>query len=314
MSRNAIIAQLSRHGMSARPSGNDEIRVCCPFCPDRGRSPDDEYALGVNVHTGIGHCFRCGWRSGFALDKLKVERREFSFEDPKTETPPPRLPEDFTLLQEDDSDEWMTIAWRYVTNPPSKKGRGISEIQVRNKRLGLSMTGKFAYRVIFPIYRNEKLLGFTGRTILKDGFPKWKHSEGLNAMYPARISKTADTVVLTEGVVDALAVARNLSVLDIGWKICPDSIALLGTGLPAEKMEWIERYQEIVLWMDPDRAGKKFTADIGERLSETFQVMVVRPDRKCDPSDLSQMESLKLYHSRERWTSMLALEFLGETI
>jgi hypothetical protein len=45
-------------GITVRPDGPPEQRVPCPQCGKGGR--DD--ALGVNIETGVFHCFRCGWR------------------------------------------------------------------------------------------------------------------------------------------------------------------------------------------------------------------------------------------------------------
>jgi putative DNA primase/helicase len=45
-------------GIAVRERGNAEQRVPCPQC-NRGDSDD---ALGVNLKTGVFHCFRCGWK------------------------------------------------------------------------------------------------------------------------------------------------------------------------------------------------------------------------------------------------------------
>lgn len=44
-------------GISVRPLGRIEQRVACPQCTKRER--DD--TLGVNLESGVYHCFRCGW-------------------------------------------------------------------------------------------------------------------------------------------------------------------------------------------------------------------------------------------------------------
>lgn len=45
-------------GITVRPRGPTEQRVPCPRC-DRGLRDD---ALGVNIDTGVFHCFRCGYK------------------------------------------------------------------------------------------------------------------------------------------------------------------------------------------------------------------------------------------------------------
>src|SRR5262245_30516740 len=43
--------------IQANPRGPVEQRVACPQCSKRER--DD--VLGVNIESGVYHCFRCGW-------------------------------------------------------------------------------------------------------------------------------------------------------------------------------------------------------------------------------------------------------------
>lgn len=52
-----IAGDFSELGIATRPNGPAEQRVACPRC-DRGRADD---ALGVNIESGLYHCFRCGW-------------------------------------------------------------------------------------------------------------------------------------------------------------------------------------------------------------------------------------------------------------
>jgi putative DNA primase/helicase len=53
----SIAQQLAEIGIQVRPDGCVEQRVPCPQCAKGDR--DD--ALGVNLETGVYHCFRCSW-------------------------------------------------------------------------------------------------------------------------------------------------------------------------------------------------------------------------------------------------------------
>ena len=46
-----------RSGASA-----EEIWMCCPFCQERGESPDGRFRLGVNLRSGKAQCFNCQWK------------------------------------------------------------------------------------------------------------------------------------------------------------------------------------------------------------------------------------------------------------
>ncbi len=70
---------LSMLGIVTRERGRIEQRVPCPQC-DRG-SRDD--ALGVNIETGIFHCFRCGLKGRAGdLQSTEVTPRVARIDDP----------------------------------------------------------------------------------------------------------------------------------------------------------------------------------------------------------------------------------------
>lgn len=64
------IEQLRELGIAARPDGSIEQRVPCPQC---GKGERDD-ALGVNLETGVFHCFRCSW-SGRVGDRMSPVTR-----------------------------------------------------------------------------------------------------------------------------------------------------------------------------------------------------------------------------------------------
>jgi putative DNA primase/helicase len=67
---------LAELGVPVRGNGPAEQRVACPRC-DHGARDD---ALGVNIETGVYHCFRCGWsgRAGASQRARAGETRSAS--------------------------------------------------------------------------------------------------------------------------------------------------------------------------------------------------------------------------------------------
>jgi predicted RNA-binding Zn-ribbon protein involved in translation (DUF1610 family) len=59
-SEGAVSGALRELGIAVRQHGPSEQRVPCPRCGEAHGARDD--ALGVNVETGVYHCFRCGWK------------------------------------------------------------------------------------------------------------------------------------------------------------------------------------------------------------------------------------------------------------
>jgi hypothetical protein len=75
----ALSADLLELGISYRASGPAEQRVSCPRC-DRGERDD---ALGVNIETGVYHCFRCGWSGKAAGGETRGARPYVRLDDPE---------------------------------------------------------------------------------------------------------------------------------------------------------------------------------------------------------------------------------------
>src|SRR6266446_4324394 len=287
--RKQIVAQLQRRGIRARESGiSNEIKACCPFCQLRGKmTPDLSYALGVNIKSQKGHCFRCGWRSrDNALKQLKIfvdaGEKEKTLSKPKIQPP-----EDFEPLDQSSQDEWMQLAYAYVFD------RGLSKEQIERYQIGLCLMGKFRGRIVFPVFHMQELLGFTGRTLVPGREPKWLHSTGLQAPFSARWGRKEE-IVLVEGVFDALKVERFL-----GHHV--DVIALLGTHLSEEREKWIKRYPIITLWFDPDRAGASAAIETAERLLDMGKEVLITMSGS-DPADLNQEGIEGAFRQRRSWS------------
>lgn len=265
---------------------SDEIFICCPFCTERGETPDTRYRLGVNVRNGEGHCFNCGYASRYAAqavvrrlhenpDALELERgsQTVSPDVRKFE----RLPKDFQLLTEADTD-LDKRARRYVLD------RGVTLRQLEEKQIGVSFVGRYAYRVIFPVLYKSKVRGFQARDFTGSQEPKYLTSQGEKGVY--NLAGKPETVVLSEGVFKALRIEQVIS----------DGVSgsLLGSSLTPYQLEQLKkaRVKNVILWPDPDRAGRKGCIAISEQLEqERFNVGVVWPITQ--PADEAPLEHLR---------------------
>ena len=206
---------------------------------------------------------------------------------PKASTLVTTLPKDFELLRtRKTSDYWGTLGWDYLVE------RGITAVQIRRHEVGVSLVGVTHHRVVFPVLDEDGVLaGYSARSIVK-AEPKWLHSLGLRTGYIAARSKK--TVVVTEGVFDALAVARY-SQYRVG------AVALLGTKLTTSKYKLVSRYQTVVLWFDPDEAGREAITKLGPELSDRgHRVWIVQSTG--DPAELSQTEVVTSLRERRPWS------------
>lgn len=118
---------------------------------------------------------------------------------------------------------------------------------------------RFRNRVMFPIFdERDNIIGFGGR-VLNDDKPKYLNSpEGLvfskgKNLFSLNAAKRtrADFVILAEGYMDVIALAKN------GWV---NSVATLGTALTEEQAKILKRYfKEAVICYDSDGAGRTAT-------------------------------------------------------
>lgn len=296
MTLDAILIQLRQRGLKAIQTGTpNEISLCCPFCVRRGQTSDTRFRLSVNTHKNAAYCFNCHWSSRHALQALKIAGAEGILEEEVIIPPTIQLPDDFEPL-EASTDDWIEQGYEYV------KKRGMTDKQIARYHVGLSMTGRAAGRVVFPIFHDRKLVGWSGRSLIKRE-PKWLHSKGLVYGYPVVDSLHRDWLVVVEGIFDALAVGRQYR-----------AYGLLGTHLTDTRLRPLKFYGKILLWLDPDRAGIAATIAIAERLTqEQKELHVVMPKVwKVDPSDLTDDQIQFHIHTARKWTKDIGLELSME--
>ena len=233
-----------------------EIALCCPFCGDT------RYRLGLNPARNVAHCYNCEWASRHAVAAfLRKLSLSFTISDAGRDTEekePERtveLPNDFTPLNTVHKDD--DILWdakRYLLR------RGITRQQIHRHHLGVTLTGRFAWRVVMPVvYRNE-LRGLVARDFTGRREPKYLNSTGRKSIWNCRRAQ-GDVLHLAEGIFKAMAIERVLGV---------QAGALLGHSVTEDQVEQIleQGYKRVVLWSDPDRPGIEGTISVAERLQE----------------------------------------------
>lgn len=115
----------------------------------------------------------------------------------------------------------------------------------------------FRNRIIFPIKDSGKVLGFGGRTIVKDDPVKYLNSPESKLFYKKKILygttnaissiRRQDMVILVEGYMDVVSMHKH------GFQ---NTVGIMGTGLTDEQASAIKKYtKNVVLLFDSDKAG-----------------------------------------------------------
>lgn len=212
---------------------------------------DEHGSFGINLETGKGHCFGCGfvvdtsyWLGDGELSDEMVEDLE-------------RGAMYSSLKKTLKSEEKRTGGTVFL--PPKEKDvepfRGLTAETI--EQFGVYETGnvgKYHNRLIFPFVKGGYTLGYTGRDTTGESYAKWKHNAGFSSkdiLYPYDVLKTMDctTVLVCEGVMD------TISAIQSGFpSICNFGVSL---NMSEEKIADLYRLgvEEIVLCFDRDNAG-----------------------------------------------------------
>lgn len=266
-----------------------ELWLCCLFCVERGEpTPDTKFKLGLNYITKEGHCFRCDWSSRDAVnDYLAKLGTSAAFLDEQVvivKPPPPKLPEDFQLLHSvSKDDEIVYEAYRYLTN------RGIQRRTMADKQLGVSLTGRYAYRILFPVWWRRKLKGIVARDFTKTAKIKYLNSPGEKYLY--NLPSKCQSVILSEGVFKALAIEKATDEV---------SAALLGHSITSNMIKQLKyaNCKEITIWPDPDAVGIEGALTVAQQLKDIAKVYFISPVPIKQADELSSEEILHRYKAR----------------
>lgn len=252
-----------------------ELLWPCPACIDRRGSESQKPKLAVNIDKRVGHCWRCGFsfRSLAVLFRYMNGGKLFSEEIDllhKSTPPPPRsdlkatvfgimlnnqgeeailrpvpLPSEMLRLA-DESDASCGLAHRYL------KERGVLGLDVVDFNIGYCSTGRYAKRLIFPIYQGGRCVYFTTRSVegdwLKTLNPKGQPDSFTKSDCLLNYDEVVGSkiVVIVEGPFDCMAFSGGAK-----------AVALMGKTISQPQLRLIESLcdeglEEVVVCLDAE--------------------------------------------------------------
>jgi DNA primase len=271
MLKEIIYDKLTEAGNVIKPSGSKFILTTCLNPNHKDKHP----SFSINLDTGYGVCFSCGYKVGKkywlygledeeAVDALVRSSLYKRIEDMYDDTPV-RTRE---LFMPPVSDEKITTPWRSLTKETIEK-----------YSLYYCDTGHFEDRIIFPMWDKEgTIIAFNSRALgeCKEGLQKYKYSKGLDVnkiIYPP-VEKNTKEIVICEGIMDALSMVQEgipaIMNFGVNYTFSSEKIAtLLKSGV-----------ETIYLAFDNDDAGR--SAIIKYMQSELPDYFEVRHARLYD--------------------------------
>ena len=295
---------LNSKGIQYRTTSKpEEIQLCCPFCGD------SRYRLSVNEQKNAAVCFngQCEFKSRQAAKhifrKLEIEAAFDvpTFEPIETKKKITRIPwpRDFKKLSRDGG-YYNRKGYKYM------RGRGMSSAIIAAFHLGMVLTGRQRYRVLFPLTWRGKLRMLIGRSIFPDVEPKYLNSIGEKFVYNLP-DNDAKTIILSEGCVKAIAISAVSKV---------PSCASLGTSLTPLMLEQLEQagVKTVVVWPDPDDAGILGAMKIAKSLEQVginVKVLWPIPTKQADDYSVNELKQI-LKQNTVPYTRMLEVKYVLE--
>lgn len=222
-----------------------------------------------NSNAGVGlHCFRCG-ESAFVphgeRSLAEILATRWRIED-QVSAGPPGMPADAVSLTEAPD---AALVWLL---------QGALLPETAEHKFGFKWHDGLQ-RVLYPILdQHGQCAGIAGRSIDPKMLPKYKVFKGSDPLYWAARRGDRDIVVV-EDVLSAIAIYQA------GY----NAVAVSGTSLAVESAQAIAEYVDygdrVVIWLDPDKAGRAGWA----KMRKTFGLTpceLVRVTSDADPKRL----------------------------
>jgi hypothetical protein len=262
-------------GLTLAPG--QQVRISHSECTAGTDTRDRLYVKRSDENTIIAYCHNCGGHgvTGIGTRRTKciselLERYEQAKINPETGVLelPPGCVRNFS--------SWPVPARIW----PQKYDLTVEEIE----ESGL-LYSTIWDRVVLPVYENGKLVYFQARAIHLYQDPKYISAKSVTKpMYwnHGRIRKTpSPTLGVTEDMLSAIKLGRHV-----------DTVALLGTSPDIDGLtERLENYKNIVVVLDPDRAGEQKSRELVARLSLSHRGKVIGiHGHKQQPKEMSDSD------------------------
>jgi len=287
-------------GQYSNLKGN-ELAFYCPFCHHHKQK------LQVNLETQKWHCWTCnsgGQKITSLLRKLDIDKKTISaireiygdstYQPVKEESDKVfiSLPKEYISLAEEP--KGFNPEYKHAIHYLSKRGIGIKEIIKYN--IGYCVDGLYARRVIVPSYNSDGSLNyFVSRSYYEENGMKYKNPPiSKNVICFDSQINWKETLILCEGVFDAIAIRRN-------------AIPLLGKFPSKNLMEkiFLNDVKEIVISLDNDAMSEAL------KISEYFRKQGINVRlMKADDKDASEMGYDNFYNKLNKTKEFNSEELL----
>ena len=300
--------------------GKNLIVSHCPFCGKTG----GKFGIYIGQPTSrrepfMAHCFSCGKSTRTLEQLLELVGRMDLMVAPISDIAAPLR---FSLSIEPDEidDELVAVElpdfYKRTFNHPYLKERGFVNDDYDYFPVGITskLNPRFADYVIFPVYDNGDCVGFVSRhTLSKDEIDTHNRKAKFNGdykilryrnstnndfskilyNYDAIREGATDTVILTEGIFDVIALTRKLDLYDNPYIVAIATFGKKISDVQVYKLQ-CKGVKTVVVGYDGDAV--EAIKNTASRLSKYFNVFVADiTDAHKDWDELSESEIYTIF-------------------
>ena len=273
---------------SGKNVSNNWIGTACPWCGDKSSH------LGLCLTAPVVSCFKCG-HTGNYLTYLSEELQSF----PKAmDILQEFQPRELKPYQEGEHKKSIKVnlpknATRIIQPEHAGylEGRGFDYKKLEKYNLHYcNPLGKWANRIIVPIYKGYKLLTFTSIDISDDVNIKYKHlSEEESVSHVKEILYGSE---FTNGVVCSICEG----IFDM-WRIGDGALCTFGTKVTAAQKKILSKYNKVLICFDGDQAGKEGAEKLANDLAAFVDIEILTLPFGKDPDTLDK-EDLRFIRNK----------------
>ncbi len=260
------------------------VNICCPFCDDKS----DHLGVYIKRPRNV-KCWRCGDHTipelltEFSDKNIKELYAEYSMDGEvitQKKKEKPRLhPKEVTKLFFENINEKLRPAYaKYLRN----RNFDADDIIFGWRIYGGVEMGEYKYRLMIPIFQNNKMVSFQGRDITEMQDDKYKTCKGTyvhDYLYGLDYIKD-DRCIIVEGVTDVWRLGRGEAVSTFGINYSQKQIILL-----LEK-----KIKKVMVFFDSEPQAQKAALKLKGEL-ETYGIEVLNYFIEgTDPAELNEDE------------------------
>lgn len=285
-----IISLLEDKDIDYSTSGKNVTRgwveLNCPFCEN-----DPSFHLGVNLSSGIYHCWICGAKGG--AKKLIQKLLGISFE--KVD----KIIDDFEIdilekqksYKSDVSEvnfpkgaelDFPEMHKKYLTRRGFDYKKLTAEYGLKSY---LHLGKEFSYRVVAPVIINGVIVNLVGRDVTGKQDQKYINLKNDKAAVPMKnclynIDSVKGTAIIVEGIFDV-------------WRIGRGAVATMGVEYTTHQLRLLyeKNLKKVFVMYDKDAVKKAYK--LGHILSTFVPKVEILELEEGDPADMSEEEVSK---------------------